>query len=260
MSGIFINYRVGKTGTVAHLLYQRLAEVFDSTQIYFASENNIPGRPFDTAILDAIRTCDVLLTVIGPDWHTVTERSTGTRRLWDHEDWVRREIVEALARGIPVIPVLIDGANLPDADELPEDLRDLRRMHYARLGHRSDDPDVADLIAAIRRVAPGLATPGAPDEHPPDKGSPGITVQNNSNTNIAARNARVGVQAQNVSGGIRLGPDLGTGPANFSVTRHRAPRPRKLRLALGWARGVLSDLASLAASVTAVLSATRSAA
>jgi hypothetical protein len=60
-----------------------------------------------------------------------------------------------------------------------------------------------------------------------------------------------------VYGGIRLGPDLGGGPANSSATNNRAVRPGKMRLALGWARGVLSDLASLAASVAAVLSAVR---
>ncbi len=78
-----------------------------------------------------------------------------------------------------------------------------------------------------------------------------------TNTNIATGNARVGVQAQNIHGGIRLGPDLGTGPATLSTTSNRAVRPGKLRLALGWAVGVLSDLASLAASLVAPLSAVR---
>lgn len=95
------------------------------------------------------------------------------------------------------------------------------------------------------------------------RGTPGSrkTGQGDSmNTNIASGNARVGVQAQNVHGGIRLGPDLGTGPADFTATSHRAVRPGRVRLALGWARGLIGDLASLAASVAAVLSAIRSSA
>jgi 8-oxo-dGTP diphosphatase len=79
-----------------------------------------------------------------------------------------------------------------------------------------------------------------------------------TNTNIALGNARVGVQAQNVYGGIRLGPDVGTGPANLSTTSNHVVRPRKMRLALDWARGMLSVVTSLAASVAAVLSAARS--
>ena len=92
------------------------------------------------------------------------------------------------------------------------------------------------------------------------RGTPGSseTGQGDStNTNIAFGNARVGVQAQNVYGGIRFGPDLGGGPANFSTTNRWAVRPGKMRLWLGWARGVLSDLASLAAGVATVLSAVR---
>ena len=92
------------------------------------------------------------------------------------------------------------------------------------------------------------------------RGTPGSCEKgqgDSTNTNIAFGNARVGVQAQNVYGGIRLGPDLGGGPATFSTTNNRAVRPGKMRLALGWARGVLKDLANLAASVVAVLSAVR---
>jgi adenosylhomocysteine nucleosidase len=72
---------------------------------------------------------------------------------------------------------------------------------------------LADALAAElggdQRGTPGSRTPG--------QGS-------SPNINIASGNARVGVQAQNVSGGIRLGPDLDTGPADFSATSHPAPR------------------------------------
>lgn len=76
-------------------------------------------------------------------------------------------------------------------------------------------------------------------------------------TNIAFGNARVGLQAHNVYGDIRLGPDLGADPASFSTTSHRAVRPGRMRQALGWVRGVLSDLARVTASVAAILSAVR---
>jgi adenosylhomocysteine nucleosidase len=80
-------------------------------------------------------------------------------------------------------------------------------------------------------------------------GSPETGRGNMTNTNIAFGNAQVGVQARNVHGGIRFGPD----PASSSSIR-----PAKLRLTLGWVCGVLSDLASLASSVAAVLSGARS--
>jgi 8-oxo-dGTP diphosphatase len=107
-------------------------------------------------------------------------------------------------------------------------------------------------IALAAALAEGLGHDQRSSSGSRDKGQGDST-----NTNIAFGNARVGIQAQNVYGGIRLRPDLGGGPAGFSTTNDRAVRPGKMRLALGWARGVLSGLASLAASAAAVLAAIR---
>lgn len=46
-------------------------------------------------------------------------------RLEDPKDFVRIEIESALRRCIPVIPVLVSGANLPSAERLPVSLQDL---------------------------------------------------------------------------------------------------------------------------------------
>jgi adenosylhomocysteine nucleosidase len=92
------------------------------------------------------------------------------------------------------------------------------------------------------------------------RGTPGRreTGEDDSrNTNIAFGNARVGVQTHNVYGGIRIGPDPGTGPAQSSNTARPGTRRRRIWLALGRVRGPLGDLASLAASVAALLSAVR---
>lgn len=76
--------------------------------------------------------------------------------------------------------------------------------------------------------------------------------------NIATGNARVGVQAQNIYGGIRLVPDPGTGPASVATIDHQAG-PGKLQLALGWLHGVLSDIAGSATCLATLLSAVRDA-
>ncbi|WP_165964437.1 toll/interleukin-1 receptor domain-containing protein [Actinomadura sp. KC216] len=161
MSGIFINYRVGETAQVARLLYERLALIFGPAQTFYASERIVPGTRFDLPILEAVRTCDVLLAVIGPHWQDAAA-ADGSPRLHDPDDWVRREIAEALARRIPVIPVLIDGARPPDPDRLPPDLRSLAAMHYVRLGHRTEDPGVDALVSAVRKAVPSLAAGDPP--------------------------------------------------------------------------------------------------
>jgi tetratricopeptide (TPR) repeat protein len=91
----------------------------------------------------------VLLAIIGPDWVTTTR--DGRRRLDDPDDWVRREIVTSLGLGrVVVTPVLVGGAPLPAADELPEDLRALpaRQAVEVRPGERFDD-DVEALIRGL---------------------------------------------------------------------------------------------------------------
>lgn len=68
--------------------------------------------------------CDVLLVLIGPKWLRVKDK-TGGRRLDDPKDWVHVEVVAALERDIPVIPILIDGTDMPNEERLPLPLRGL---------------------------------------------------------------------------------------------------------------------------------------
>ncbi len=51
--------------------------------------------------------------LIGPNWVDAVDSKTGQRRLENLNDFVRIEIRKGLARGIPVVPVLVDGAQIP---------------------------------------------------------------------------------------------------------------------------------------------------
>ncbi|MFD0205159.1 MULTISPECIES: Clp protease N-terminal domain-containing protein [Saccharothrix] len=59
---------------------------------------------FGRSVVGDVGECDVLLAVVGPGW-------TPT-------DLMRAEVERAAERAVPVIPVLVDGAELP-ADQLP---------------------------------------------------------------------------------------------------------------------------------------------
>ena len=74
----------------------------------------------------AVGSCAVLLVVIGGWWLTATGED-GRRRLDDPGDFVRLEIEAALARHVRVIPVLVDGARMPRAADLPASLEGLAR-------------------------------------------------------------------------------------------------------------------------------------
>src|SRR5262249_1919450 len=90
----------------------------------------------------------VLLAVIGPNWLDVRDEH-GNRRLDDPNDFVRIEIAAALQRSIPVIPVLLEGARIPKAIELPEDLKELALRNGMEIRHASFQDDMDRLIRGL---------------------------------------------------------------------------------------------------------------
>jgi hypothetical protein len=73
--------------------------------------------------------------------------------LSDETDWVRIEIEAALAKKIPVIPVLIDGTALPPPAEFPEGLRNLAFRQAAPVDTGRDfHPHMDRLIKAMDRL------------------------------------------------------------------------------------------------------------
>jgi hypothetical protein len=119
MSGqIFISYRRDDSSAWAGRLSDRLSSHFPSNQIFMDVDTIEPGIDFVEAIEESVGSCDVLIAVIGTHWLTSSNRD-GRRRLEIPEDSVRVEIATALKRGIRVIPVLVEGATMPEVSDLP---------------------------------------------------------------------------------------------------------------------------------------------
>ncbi|MFD7657070.1 AAA family ATPase, partial [Actinosynnema sp. NPDC059797] len=76
------------------------------------------------------------------------------RRLDEPGDWVRYEVATALASGVRVIPVLLDGAEPPAEADLPPGTEALARSHVLRLRHGNDDRDIARLVDELAALAP----------------------------------------------------------------------------------------------------------
>ena len=88
---------------------------------------------------------------------------------------MRLETASALKRDIPVIPVLVQGASMPEAEQLPGDLTDLAFRNAVELTHARWDSDVQVLASALRRYvqAPGTPAPAATIEtRPPAAAAP----------------------------------------------------------------------------------------
>jgi len=86
----------------------------------------------------------------GPGWIDARDPKTGQRRLDNPSDFARIEIGEALARGIPVVPVLIDGTPMPEIHRLPDDLKALVDRQAGFVEYRTFEADVERLIKQLR--------------------------------------------------------------------------------------------------------------
>jgi CHASE2 domain-containing sensor protein len=150
MPNIFISYRREDTPASARLIYERLTKWFGDGNIFMDVEQIALGDNWKDVLNQRVARCDAMLAVIGPHW-LATANSAGKRRLDDPEDFVRWEIREALRRGKQVIPVLVDGALLPDARELPPDLAALAGLQAQTVTHAKFDKDVETLIEAVGR-------------------------------------------------------------------------------------------------------------
>jgi Tol biopolymer transport system component/tetratricopeptide (TPR) repeat protein len=150
---IFISYRRQETAWPAGRLYDVLVEHFPSEQVFKDVDNIDPGEDFVERITAAVESCDVLLALIGPQWLTITNKK-GQRRLDDPEDYVRLEIETALTRKIRVIPILVDEAQMPGADELPPILAPLVRRNAVEINPMTFD--TKRLIATVQKTLTAL--------------------------------------------------------------------------------------------------------
>ncbi len=124
MPKIFISYRRNDTASNAGRIYDHLINHFGQGQVFMDVDTIRPGLDFVEVVQDAIAASDGLIAVIGQEWLTASD-GTGGRRLDQPDDLVRLEIATALERGIPVVPVLVQGAEMPRGTDLPEGLKEL---------------------------------------------------------------------------------------------------------------------------------------
>jgi hypothetical protein len=146
---VFLSYRrgdvPGHAGRLADALRQRLG-----TDSVFQDVVAIaPGQDFTAAIDRALDDCDAVLAVIGPSWLTAATPQ-GAPRLFQADDYVRLELARALDRNVRVIPVLVGGAALPAAGELPDELKGLVRRQAVVLHDETWHQDVNGLVGSLR--------------------------------------------------------------------------------------------------------------
>jgi hypothetical protein len=157
---IFINYRRDDSASHALAVAGYLENKFGKSNIFIDIDRLRAGLKFRTVLEDKLGQCKVMLAIIGPNWVNAHDKEIGrhrstrpvasaSRRLDDPEDWVRIEIERALARNIPVIPVLVAGATLPSKSDLPPSLQPLIEHQCATVTTNSFRHEMAGLARDV---------------------------------------------------------------------------------------------------------------
>jgi hypothetical protein len=144
---IFVNYRRDDTQSIVGRIddHLRAPSAFGVDGVYRDIDNIPIGVDFVDHLSHALARCDIVLAIIGRAWVSP--------RLADPNDFVRQELETALARGLVVIPVLVEGAKLPTPDQVPASLHPLLRVKAAEVDPLDDfRTDMQRLIEAINRA------------------------------------------------------------------------------------------------------------
>lgn len=166
MSCIFINYRrADNAAGYSRSLAQSLRREFGEHQVFRDIKSIPPGQKFPEYIEQMLSSCRVMLVLIGTQWTHVTN-ARGERRLDNEDDWVRREVAAALERDILVIPVLVCGAQIPTAADLPADLAGLASRNAFVMSDDDWEHDLDQLVQVLRQQL-DLPTPAPLPDSPP---------------------------------------------------------------------------------------------
>jgi TonB family protein len=169
-SRIFISYR--REDAIAHVnaLFTPLRNRFGEERVFKDTDNIAPGQDFTKVIQSQLKTCSVLLAVIGKHWLTARKSKSDVRRIDDPHDYLRVEIVTALRNeSVLVIPLLVGEATMPTAEDLPEELVPLSYRNGFELRDSRWESDVTLLIRSIEKACgePEAASP-RPASRPPE--------------------------------------------------------------------------------------------
>ena len=160
MPHITISYRRADSDAMAGRIRDRLADYYGPDSIFIDIDSIPVGVDFREQIKSELSKNDALLVVVGPKWRGPGKG--GRARINDENDPVRVEVETALARGIPVVPILVNGASMPKPIELPESLRTFSFHNAATVDAGQDfHPHMERLIRSLDQVLGRESAPPA---------------------------------------------------------------------------------------------------
>ena len=145
--GDLLSYRRQDSESATGRLADDLEAHFGDERV-FRDHEIAAGEDFVEAIRRSVESSTVVLAIVGRGWLDARD-AEGRRRLDDRADFVRFEIELALEARVPVVPVLVEGATMPAALDLPPSLAEFSRSQAVELSDRRWRDDAETLIETL---------------------------------------------------------------------------------------------------------------
>nr|WP_171058051.1 toll/interleukin-1 receptor domain-containing protein [Modestobacter altitudinis] len=151
---VFVSYRRSDVPATVATVRAILVSQFGDGVVFVDTEAIGPGEEFPTRLRDELTRAAFTLVMIGPRWNDFDAQ--GNTRLSNPLDWVRVEVEAALRdHDSTVIPILVDGAEMPLREPLPESMMALTERNAVRLRTQNIDEDVWPLVERVsERISP----------------------------------------------------------------------------------------------------------
>lgn len=161
MARIAISYRRDDSASITGRIYDRLVARYGDDSVFMDIDAIPLAVDYTVYIGDVLRATDLLIVVIGPRW--TGPLAAGGNRIDDPKDPVRVEVAEALHNNTRILPLLVEGAVMPEESTLPEDLHQLALLNALDVDAGKDfSAHIDRLIAFIDSSFPQLARASPP--------------------------------------------------------------------------------------------------
>lgn len=147
---VFINYRSADTKPATDIEAELTRQL--GRGAVFRDVRMRAGTEYPKELMKRAGTCRVMISIIGTRW----DDADGLRMLNNQSDWVRREIVTALAHHVQLVPVLVGARGILVAHTLPEAVRPIADLQSPHLRRGYDEEDVRKLVNELVRDLPAL--------------------------------------------------------------------------------------------------------
>jgi hypothetical protein len=148
---IAIIYRREDSALITGRIFDRLVARYGGDSVFRDIESIPLGADFREYINSTLAQTDIALVVVGKRWFGRLPR--GGRRIDDPADPVRIDVETALRNGMPVVPVLVEDAGMPDVDQLPASLKELVYRNGLHVDSGRDfDQTVERLIRSMETI------------------------------------------------------------------------------------------------------------